>query len=99
MIPVGRPYGVWRDWMMTHAKENRFSQIVWDSLALMSLQVPIYAAIIAFSGATGVGLLRGVFSAAVMMIVLGRPYGAFLNWIRHLFGLPPGGDKPMSLNV
>lgn len=99
MVPVGRPYGMWRDWMMSHAKETRFSQLLWDSLALMSFQVPIYAAIIAFSGATGDGLIRGVLGAAVMMIVLGRPYGAFLNWIRHHFGLPPGGQKPMSLDV
>lgn len=99
MVPVGRPYGMWRDWMMSHAKETRFSQVLWDSWALMSFQVPIYAAIIAFSGATGDGLMRGVLGAAVMMLVLGRPYGAFLNWIRHLFGLPPGGEKPMSLNT
>ncbi|MFD1882971.1 L-alanine exporter AlaE [Paracoccus pacificus] len=98
MIPVGRPYGMWRDWMMRHAKKTRLSRMLWDSLALMSFQVPIYAAIIAFSGATGGGLLRGVLGAAVMMIALGRPYGAFLNWIRRLFGLPPGGEKPMSLN-
>ncbi|MDH2328023.1 L-alanine exporter AlaE [Cereibacter sp. SYSU M97828] len=99
MIPVGRPYGMWRDWMMRHAKDTRLSQMLWDSVALMSFQVPIYAAIIAFSGATGDGLLRGVAGAAVMMIVLGRPYGAFLNRVRHLFGLPPGGEKPMSLNT
>lgn len=99
MIPVGRPYGMWRDWMMSHAKANRSSQLLWDSLALMSFQVPIYAAIIAFSGASGDGLIRGMLGAAAMMILLGRPYGAFLNWIRHLFGLPPGGEKPMSLNT
>lgn len=98
MIPVGRPYGIWRDWIMRYAKETRLSRLLWDSLALMSFQVPIYAAIIAFSGASGGGLLRGVLGAAVMMLVLGRPYGAFLNWVRSLFGLPPGGDKPMSLN-
>ncbi|CAM3946095.1 L-alanine exporter AlaE [Bordetella muralis] len=98
MIPVGRPYGIWRDWIMRHAKETRLSRLLWDSLALMSFQVPIYAAIIAFSGASGSGLLRGVLGAAVMMLFLGRPYGAFLNWVRSLFGLPPGGDKPMSLN-
>ncbi|WP_454562116.1 L-alanine exporter AlaE [Pseudomonas sp. AIG] len=38
-----------------------------------------------------------LLGAAVMMLVLGRPYGAFLNGVRKLFGLPPGGDKPMSL--
>lgn len=98
MIPVGRPYGMWRDWMMGHASPTRMSRLAWDSLALMSFQVPIYAAIIAFSGASGSGLLRGVLGAAAMMLFLGRPYGAFLNAVRRLFGLPPGGQKPMSLN-
>jgi hypothetical protein len=99
MIPVGRPYGVWRDFLMRRAKPNRVSQLLYDSLALVSFQVPIYAAIIAISGASGRGLLLGVLSAAVMMLVLGRPYGAFLNAVRRLFGLPPGGSKPMSLNT
>jgi len=99
MIPVGRPYGMWRDWMMRHATATRWSRLLWDSLALMSFQVPIYAAIIAVSGASGSGLVRGVLGAAAMMLLLGRPYGAFLNGVRHLFGLPPGGAKPMSLNA
>ncbi|WP_313621966.1 L-alanine exporter AlaE [Achromobacter sp.] len=98
MIPVGRPYGMWRDWVMRHAAPTRLSRLLWDSLALMSFQVPIYAAIIAFSGASGSGLLRGVLGAAAMMLFLGRPYGAFLNAVRRLFGLPPGGQKPMSLD-
>ncbi|WP_095126020.1 L-alanine exporter AlaE [Pseudomonas sp. Irchel s3a12] len=97
MIPVARPYGLWRDWVMTRASSGRGSRLIWDSIALISFQVPIYAAIIAFSGASGEGLVRGTLGAAVMMLVLGRPYGAFLNRVRKLFGLPPGGDKPMSL--
>ena len=99
MVPVGRPYGLWRDWVMSHATENGVSRLIWDSLALLSFQVPIYAAIIAFSGATGDGLFRGVIGAAVMMLLLGRPYGAFLHLVRRLFGLPPGGLKPMSLST
>ena len=98
MVPVGRPYGLWRDLLMRNGRENRMSRLFWDSLALMSFQVPIYAAIIAFSGASGDGLVRGTLGAAIMMLVLGRPYGAFLNWIRAMLGLPPGGDRPMSLN-
>ncbi|WP_255419519.1 MULTISPECIES: L-alanine exporter AlaE [Kosakonia] len=50
------------------------------------------------SGASGSGLIKGTLGAALMMLFLGRPYGAFLNAVRKLFGLPPGGDKPMSLN-
>lgn len=98
MIPVGRPYGMWRDWIMRHANKTRISQLFWDSLALMSFQIPIYAAIIAISGASGSGLMRGVLGAAAMMLLLGRPYGVFLNVIRHLFQLAPGGAKPMSLH-
>jgi hypothetical protein len=98
MVPVGRPYGIWRDWIMQQARPDRMSQLLWDSLALVSFQVPIYAAIIAVSGASGRGLLLGVLGATVMMLALGRPYGAFLNWIRALFGIPPGGIRPMSLN-
>lgn len=97
MLPVGRLYGLWRDWMMRHARDHRRSRLLWDSLSLVSFQVPIYAVIIAVSGSTGSGFWRGVLGATVMMLVLGRPYGAFLNWVRHLFGLPPGGQKPMSL--
>lgn len=97
MVPVGRPYGVWRDWVMQRARPNRTSQILWDSVALVSFQVPIYAAIIAASGASGRGLAFGVLGATIMMLALGRPYGAFLNGVRGAFGLPPGGMRPMSL--
>jgi L-alanine exporter len=98
MVPVGRPYGIWRDWIMQRARPALLSQLLWDSLALVSFQAPIYAAIIAVSGASGRGLLLGILGATVMMLALGPPYGAFLNWVRALFGLPPGGMRPMSLN-
>ncbi|MGK3131107.1 L-alanine exporter AlaE [Pantoea sp. C8B4] len=97
MVPVARPYGLWRDWLMKRAGTSRVSKLLWDSAALVSFQVPIYAAIIAFSGASGSGLVRGTLGAALMMLLLGRPYGAFLNWVRSWFGLPPGGKRPMSL--
>lgn len=97
MVPVGRPYGLWRDFLLQRAGPGRLSQLLWDSLALVSFQVPIYAAIIAISGASGRGLLLGVLGATIMMLVLGRPYGAFLNWVRARFALPPGGSRPMSL--
>jgi hypothetical protein len=98
MVPVARPYGIWRDWLMRRAGPGRVSQLLWDIAALVSFQVPMYALIIAFSGASGSGLVRGTLGAALMILCLGRPYGAFLNWVRRLFGLPPGGSKPMSLN-
>ena len=94
MIPVGRPYGIWRDWIMRYARPSRLSQTLWDSLALVGFQAPIYAVIIAISGASGRRLLLGVLGATVMMLVLGRPYGAFLSWVRALFGVPRVGRDP-----
>lgn len=99
MVPVGRPYGIWRDWIMDRARSSRVPRVLWDSFALVSFQVPIYAAIIAVSGASGRELVRGILGATVIMLALGRPYGVFLNWIRMLFGLPPGGMRPMSLDA
>ena len=98
MVPVGRPYGIWHDWVTQHVRADRMSQVLWDSLALVSFQLPIYAAIITISGASGRGLLLGVLGATVLTLALGRRYGAFLNWIRALFGISSGGIRPMSLN-
>jgi len=98
MIPIGRPYGVWRDYVMRRATGKRLSRLFWDSVALVSFQVPIYAAIIGISGATGRGLWLGTLGATLMMLVLGRPYGAFLNAVRALFGLSPSAERPMTLN-
>jgi hypothetical protein len=99
MIPIGRPYGIWRDYLLRRARSARISQIVWDSVALMSFQVPIYAAIIAVSGASGRGLWLGVFGATMIMLVMGRPYGVFLNGVRRLFGLLPGRTRPKNFNI
>jgi hypothetical protein len=90
MVPVGRPYGIWRDWVLGQAGPSRLSRLLWDSLALVSFQVPIYAAIVAVSGASGLGLLMGVLGATAIMLVCGRPYGAFLGLVRSCFGLRPG---------
>ena len=88
MIPVGRPYGLRRDRIMRFARPDRLSRLLCDSFALVSFQVPIYAFITAMSGASGRGLLLGVLGATMMMLLLGRPYGAFLSWMRTLIGIP-----------
>lgn len=99
MVPSGRPYGFWRDWLMRHATETRGSQIFWDTLALVSFQVPLYAAILVISGARVDEVLRGSLGVIIIMLALGRPYGAYLSFIRGSFGLPSEAQKTMSLNV
>ena len=89
MLPCARAYGIWRDWIMRRAGSTWLSHILWDSLAMVSFQVPIYAAILAVNGASGGALVIAALSFAASMLVLGGPYGAFLNWVRRQWGLPP----------
>lgn len=99
MVPVDRPYGIWRDWLVSHARPGRLSHLLWGSFALVSFQVLLYATIIAVSGASGSGLLFGVSGATVIMMVCGRPYGAFLGRVRSFFGVPSTSLKPKRLKV
>ncbi len=72
MVPVGRPMGSGATASCDRPAGPPFA-LLWDSLALVSFQGPIYAAIIAVSGASRRGLLMGVLGATVMMFALGRP--------------------------
>ena len=98
MIVTARPYGLWRAAVLARfAGGSPLSVLLWDSLALIGFQVPIYVAILAAGGARGTELLIGGLGATAYMLLLGRPFGVFLDFVRGLFGLPPGGRKPMSL--
>ncbi len=98
MVLTARPYGIWRDWVMTRADPGRStSALLHDMFALLAFQVPIYTAIIYAGGATGDQLWRGALGAAIYMLVLGRPYGLWLDLVRRWFGLSGPGQKPMSL--
>lgn len=94
MVLTARPYGMWRDWVMGLARPR--SALVRDTGALMAFQVPLYAAIIRAGGADGAEVARGAGGAALIMLVAGRPYGLWLDFVRGCFGLPPGGMRPMS---
>jgi hypothetical protein len=98
MVLTARPYGLWRDWVFTKIDpQTRRAQFLTDCVALLSFQVPIYVAILAVSGAEGSAIAKGAAGFAVLMFVVGRPYGLFLDAIRRMFGLTGSGQKPMSL--
>lgn len=99
MVLTARPYGLWRNWFMARFDgSSRFGVLLADGLALLLFQVPIYVGILLAGGARGVSVLWGALGFALLMIVLGRPYGLWLEFVRWRFGLEgPGGQKPMSL--
>jgi hypothetical protein len=98
MVPTARPYGLCREWFLARVRpEGRVGTVLADCAALLLFQVPIYLAIVLVSGADLVSALRGSASFAVLMLVLGRPYGLWLEWVRRRFGLEGPGRRPMSL--
>lgn len=98
MVLTARPYGYWRDWFLTVTKPaTPPATLLMDSVALLSFQVPVYLLIIVASGARGMGIATGAIGFAVLMLVLGRPYGLWLDFVRRRFGLSGPGQKPMSL--
>jgi hypothetical protein len=98
MVLTARPYGLWRDWVLARiGPSTRRGTLLADGFALLVFQVPIYAAIIAAAGADVLAIIKGVLGFAALMLLLGRPYGLWLDFIRGLFGLEGPGQKPMSL--
>lgn len=88
MIITARPYGLWRDLVMVKsgaAISGGTKGLLFDTLALLSFQVPVYAAIILMGGASGTGLLWGIIGAAIIMIFCGRPYGLWLETVRRWY--------------
>lgn len=92
MIPVmvltGRPYGIWRDWFFEIAKpSSAWAKMVVDSIAFLSFQLPIYAITLIVSGADRTEIITAISSAAVLMLVVSRPFGLFLDLLRRWAGV------------
>lgn len=90
MILTARPYGVWRDWVMLKsnaAESGQTRAFLFDTIALLSFQVPIYSGIIWLGGASGTTLISGILGAAAIMLICGRPYGLWLDTVRRWMGV------------
>ena len=85
MILTGRPYGVWRDWFFAGTKPTvLWSKSLIDGLAFLTFQLPIYGLTLWIAGADfdEIGTLLG--STAVLMLIVSRPFGLFLQAMRKL---------------
>ena len=96
LVLTGRPYGMWRDlvFALTGARRRgRPALLALDTVAFMTFQLPVYAAILALAGATGPQMLAALASATFAMLLLSRPFGVFLDWVRQRSGTAP--QKPL----
>jgi hypothetical protein len=87
---VARPYGIYRDWLFsrTRARERgKLLRITVDIFAMWTFMMPQYAAVLFFVGAAPGQILTACLTISVMMTMIGRPYGLYLELWRRLFGI------------
>lgn len=92
ILVTARPYGLWRDFVLSRlggARPGPARAMAADMFAFVSFQAPVYAAILAFAGASAGQVALAIPSAVIAMIVAGRPYGVFLDWMRRVFRVEP----------
>ena len=90
MLATGRPYGMWRDLAFRSlAPQGQASRAAVDVGTFVSFQVPVYAAILWLAGAGGAQMAAALSSATVFMLLLSRPYGLWLDWLRRECGVVP----------
>ncbi|MBT8408182.1 MAG: L-alanine exporter AlaE [Alphaproteobacteria bacterium] len=83
MIATGRPYGAWRDVIFAKTQPRAgWAKTVVDACAFLSFQLPVYAVTLAVAGADGQEILTLLGATAVLMVLLSRPFGLFLEMIR-----------------
>ena len=85
MILTGRPYGVWRDWFFAGTKPTvSWSKSLIDGLAFLTFQLPIYGLTLWVTGADFDEISTLLGSTAVLMLIVSRPFGLFLQAMRKL---------------
>jgi hypothetical protein len=88
MVLTGRPYTGWRDWLFKQLDpQSQFSMTFLDIAAFLSFQAPVYAATLLLAGANWVEIGAAIGSAIVLMVLLARPFGMFVDWARSAFAV------------
>jgi len=85
---TARLYGMFRDWIFRLLRAQEGSQLkkgIADILAFVLFQVPLYATILATSGANICQIATACGTVTIFSAFMGRPYGIFLDFSRWLF--------------
>lgn len=88
MIVAVRPYGIYRDWMFAKTTPTvGWRRRLMDVVAFLTFQLPVYAMTLFVSGASFVQIATLLLTTAVLMVVLSRPFGLYLERVRGWFGV------------
>jgi hypothetical protein len=89
---IARPYGVYRDWMMGFSrlfpstlKARALGNTVLDTFAFVSFQIPVYAILIATTGASVDQIITAALGQIGALMLMARPYGMYMQFCRDRF--------------
>jgi hypothetical protein len=88
MVVTGRPYGAWRDWFFNVTKPTvPWSKSLIDGVAFLTFQLPIYGLTLWIAGAARDEVLTLLATTALLMFIVSRPFGLFLDAVRRMAGV------------
>lgn len=92
-LPLGRPYGKYRDFVWRKLKTDENSgflrKIAADIASVISFWIPVYAAVLYTTGADHKQVLSACATTTVINAFMGRPIGWYLDTVRSFFGVKP----------
>ena len=99
MVLTARPYGLWRDTVFRRVSPSSgWAKTALDVVAFVSFQLPIYVATLIYAGADTREILILVAAVLPQMLILSRPFGIFLNYVRRVAGVAAGAGHPGTGN-
>jgi hypothetical protein len=85
-IVTARPYGIFRNWLISSFKPQKLvARMAVDFLAFISFQVPVYIIGLLIAGANLEQMMKAVASVIGFFMIMGPPYGVYLEQCRRLF--------------
>ena len=85
---IARPYGLFRDWIMTVGGSERGGPVrsaILDIIAFLSFQMPVYALLVGTSGASLEQVITACAGQLGALVLMGRPYGIYMQLCRNWF--------------
>ncbi|MGY0215786.1 L-alanine exporter AlaE [Endozoicomonadaceae bacterium StTr2] len=85
---IARPYGIYRDWLLAWggaAQGGFLRSTVLDILAFISFQMPVYAMLVAGTGASREQIVTACVGQIGALVLMARPYGMWMQVCRNWF--------------
>ncbi|WP_105102338.1 L-alanine exporter AlaE [Microbulbifer pacificus] len=83
---IARPFSVYRNWVVARiGRGGAFRNYALDTFVFLSFQLPLYILNMVLGGASSGEIATACITFMLIAGALGRPYGMYLDCLRHLW--------------